>query len=141
MLEVRAMHRDIKHENILVSRSGHLVLSDFGGSHVLEDSARRIENVRMSDYVGTPGYMAPELWLNRDKPPSYFFSADIWSMGVVFLELLTGKRCFEGFTEERIHRVINCYPIPCGTVADPVARDLVRRVWRIFSYAHQCVNG
>ncbi|TNJ28362.1 Kinase, NEK [Giardia muris] len=82
--EKRHVHRDLKPANILVALDGRCVLGDFGFAKVLEDSSR------MSTYVGTGLYMAPE----RHKEGEYDKSVDVWALGVVAYEMCTGRLPF-----------------------------------------------
>ena len=77
----RRIHRDIKPANILVSRSGHVKLSDFGVTVQLTASIQKRKT-----FVGTPYYMAPEV-ITQSK---YNVSADVWSVGITALELFLG---------------------------------------------------
>ncbi len=78
------IHRDIKPENILFREDGSAVLSDFGVAKTVS-SASRMTNA--GTVVGTPHYMSPEQ--TRGKPVDG--RADIYSLGVVFYEMLTGQ--------------------------------------------------
>ncbi len=81
------VHRDIKPENILVDRAGRVRILDFGLSKFSGERAG--ENLTRTDQVmGTPHYMAPEQW---ERPAEVDHRADIYSVGVVFYELLTGE--------------------------------------------------
>jgi len=81
-------HRDIKPQNLLLDSRFNLKLTDFGLSKVFESDA---DAIMKTTYVGTRGYQAPELLL--DKP--YDLSCDIFSAGVVLFILLTGYPPFE----------------------------------------------
>jgi predicted Ser/Thr protein kinase len=79
------VHRDIKPENLLLARDGRVKIADFGIAKMLGAEA----SVPDDHGAGTPGYMAPE---QRETPPRVDNRADIYSLGVVFYELLTGER-------------------------------------------------
>jgi len=81
-------HRDMKPQNLLLDSRFNLKLTDFGLSKVFESDA---DTIMKTTYVGTRGYQAPELLL--DKP--YDLSCDIFSAGVVLFILLTGYPPFE----------------------------------------------
>ena len=82
------VHRDIKPENILVDRAGRVKVLDFGLSKVVGTEAQSPLLTRTSQVMGTPHYMAPEQW---EKPLEVDHRADIYALGVVFYEMLTGE--------------------------------------------------
>eukprot|EP01025_Chloroclados_australasicus_P033568 TRINITY_DN34271_c0_g3_i1.p1 TRINITY_DN34271_c0_g3~~TRINITY_DN34271_c0_g3_i1.p1 ORF type:complete len:382 (-),score=49.23 TRINITY_DN34271_c0_g3_i1:240-1385(-) len=83
--ELRAIHRDIKPQNLLLSSSGTLKIADFGVSTLLGDRGNSVES-----WVGTVTYMYPER-LNGER---YSFNSDVWSLGVILYECATGQYPF-----------------------------------------------
>ncbi|EJF58016.1 kinase-like protein [Dichomitus squalens LYAD-421 SS1] len=82
------IHRDIKPGNVLIDVHGRAVLSDFGSAiNVLSDSEDDFEYWKCYDSVGTPAYMAPEVAAVNVTVTGYRPCADIWSLGLVFLEI------------------------------------------------------
>ena len=83
------LHRDLKPANILLdSRRGPL-LSDFGLAKLVSDTST---NVTAGGIVGTPHYIAPEVW--EDQGASQ--QSDIYGLGCIFYEILTGEKLFKG---------------------------------------------
>jgi tRNA A-37 threonylcarbamoyl transferase component Bud32 len=82
------VHRDIKPENILLDKQGRVKIADFGIAKMLGAEAGQQTLTGAKDTVGTPHYMAPE---QVEKPSTVDHRADIYSLGVVFYEMLTGE--------------------------------------------------
>jgi eukaryotic-like serine/threonine-protein kinase len=82
------VHRDIKPGNLLINRDGRVKISDFGISQVPGSS--RLTQTGM--LVGTPAYLAPERAIGGEGTPA----SDLYSLGVVAYQCLTGKAPFEG---------------------------------------------
>ncbi len=82
------VHRDIKPENILIDKKGRVKITDFGIAKILGTNSGKVSLTGAKDVVGTPHYMAPE---QVEKPSMVDHRADIYSLGVVFYEMLTGE--------------------------------------------------
>ena len=85
----QVIHRDIKPGNILISRQGEVKLADFGIATSREDAESSI--TRDGTILGTPAYLPPE---QIDDPRSVDRRADIYSLGVVLYEMVTGRTPF-----------------------------------------------
>ncbi|MEO0162412.1 MAG: UvrD-helicase domain-containing protein [candidate division WOR-3 bacterium] len=81
--KIGVLHRDLKPENILVTENNIIKITDFGLARFLKTGSIAAST------AGTPIYMAPEVWSGRFSEKS-----DIWSIGVIFYELLTGTPPF-----------------------------------------------
>ena len=82
------VHRDIKPENILLDRQGRVKIADFGLAKLLDMHLEDFTLTRDNQTMGTPRYMAPE---QIEQTRAVDHRADIYSLGVVFYELLTGE--------------------------------------------------
>jgi serine/threonine protein kinase len=86
------VHRDVKPANILIGADGLARLTDFGIARLVDTSTLTLTGTML----GTATYMAPEQLENHAVGPS----ADVWSLGIVLLECLTGERVFAGTPNE-----------------------------------------
>jgi serine/threonine-protein kinase len=107
------VHRDLKPENIMVDDNDHIKLIDFG---IAGDTAsRRLTYANFTAMLGTPDYIAPE----QVKGKRGGGRTDLYSMGVILYEMLTGKLPFSGPSPLAAmnDRLLN-HPLP-PSVADP----------------------
>lgn len=106
------VHRDLKPSNILFDRKGVPYISDFGIAKLVQDQAG---NVTGSAIIGTPAYMAPE----QASGEAVDGRADIYALGIILFEMLTGKQPYEADTPmgvaikhitEPVPRILNVKP-------------------------------
>jgi serine/threonine-protein kinase len=116
------VHRDLKPENIMVDENNHIKLIDFGIAS--DNSARRLTYANFTATLGTPNYISPE----QVKGKRGDGRSDIYSMGVILYEMLTGKLPFTGPSPIAAmnDRLLN-HPIP-PTVADPTISPQLQEV-------------
>lgn len=117
------VHRDVKPANVLVAREGHVKLTDFGVAKVTSASAPSVADLR-----GTIGYLAPELF--EGKPPTP--RSDLFAMGLIFWELLTGNRLFGGDSDAvKLFNTYECRVPPLaerGVSVPPAVEGVLRRL-------------
>ncbi len=89
------VHRDIKPENVLLDRKGRVKITDFGLAKLADRTRGEATLTGLHQVMGTPHYMAPE---QIERPRDVDHRADIYSLGVVFYELLTGELPIGRFT-------------------------------------------
>ncbi len=87
------IHRDVKPANVLMTEDGQAMLSDFGIAKLLDPQAAATGLTMTGVGIGTPDYMAPEQGLGQATPQT-----DLYALGVVFYEMVTGRRPYEGDT-------------------------------------------
>ena len=118
------VHRDIKPENILLT-SGHALVTDFGIAKAVSDAATASHLTGTGISLGTPSYMAPEQAM---ADPNVDHRADLYALGVVAYELLTGFPPFRGSSAQQIiaaHLTKTPEPLSTHRPSVPPALDAV----------------
>ncbi|KAL5019256.1 hypothetical protein ScPMuIL_004978 [Solemya velum] len=127
------IHRDLKPENVLLNDDMHILITDFGSAKIMrpekeerpksEDSHGR----RRNSFVGTAQYVSPEMLTNKKT----CYSSDLWALGCIVYQLMSGLPPFRGGHEYQIFQKITNleYEFPDGF--DKVTRDLVENLLKL----------
>lgn len=130
----RILHRDLKTQNIFMSKNGQIKLGDFGIARVLQHTSDWAKTA-----IGTPYYLSPEIWQNMP----YNQKSDVWSLGCILYEMVTLKHAFDATSIKGLVLKIlrNNYPeipkqyskdlkdlISSMLIKDPVKRPSINKV-------------
>src|SRR6266850_828322 len=132
--ERRIVHRDLKPSNILVKPDGSPVVVDFGIARLAGITAGEESGF----FSGTPQYAPPEQHLGRDHDFRSGESVDVYAMGVILFEVLSGRTLFEfpsGASFSEMRRAILDYPLPtlsevmpeCPALLEEIVARAIRR--------------
>lgn len=110
------VHRDLKPANVIILPDGGLKILDFGVARMGD-----VTLTKSHDTLGTVSYMAPE----QIRGVELDGRADLWALGVLLYEMLTGRRPFEGQQEIAIaHAIVSSNPVPPSVLRPEIAPEL-----------------
>ena len=115
------IHRDIKPENVLLSDGLVAKLTDFGWSNYIQEDEKR------TTVCGTPIYLAPEILEEKGHDEA----VDIWCIGVLLFELITGNVPFQGKDIETLKNNILHLKIDWPKEMNPDAKDLISKILKL----------
>ena len=114
--ELKVIHRDIKPENIFLTNDGEVKIADFGIAHIENSELTTVGSV-----LGTPSYMSPEQCLGKGVDAR----SDLFSVAIVFYEMLTMEKAFKGGASHTIMgNILNTHPEPPSKLNQQVPSHL-----------------
>ncbi|XP_078490322.1 3-phosphoinositide-dependent protein kinase 1 [Ciona intestinalis] len=116
------IHRDLKPENILLTDDMHIQITDFGTAKLPPEN--RTNSERTTSFVGTAEYVPPELLTTKRSCAS----SDLWALGCIVYQMLTGKTPFHDDSEYFVFQKIVSRDFKCPTTMNEDAQDLIGKL-------------
>lgn len=113
------LHRDLKPQNILVDAQGTAFVTDFGLARILNADSELL--TREGDILGTPAFMSPEQAAGKANVDQ---RTDVYSLGVILFQLLTGELPFRGNVQSIVHQILTQDPPSPRNWNKAIPRDL-----------------
>lgn len=120
LVNLGIIHRDLKPANILVNSKGEFKLADFGFAKFVDHYDSKL----LYSIVGTPLYMSPQI-LNKTQ---YTTKSDIWSLGFILYEMLTGTYPWMGTSEANLYKNIMTRPLNIPNTVSAYSRDVLSKM-------------
>ncbi|TAN25294.1 MAG: serine/threonine protein kinase [Actinomycetota bacterium] len=125
------IHRDIKPSNILITETGEVKLGDFGIASIYEGAGNQ-DLTLSSQVIGTPAYLSPERVESKPVTPS----SDLFAVGVILYEMVTGERPFRGESPIEIMLAVKSGIFPSPETVNPqISQELTKVIIRALAHA------
>ena len=115
------IHRDIKPKNLLLNEGGRVLLADYGWSNF------NVEGDVRKTFCGTPEYIAPEMLMKKGHDTR----VDIWSIGILMFELLSGYSPFVAKSNQELYQNIRKLKIQWPKDMPPLAKNLISKILKL----------
>lgn len=126
------MHRDLKSQNVFLTKNGLVKIGDFGIAKCLSYTLEKAKTV-----VGTPYYLSPEIVENRP----YSFKSDIWSLGVLLYEMACLRMPFDASTLPMLYnKIVRGVYTPVSSVYSKDLRSLISMMLDVDSEKRPSIN-
>ncbi|HET7198790.1 MAG TPA: serine/threonine-protein kinase, partial [Burkholderiales bacterium] len=133
--EAGVIHRDVKPANVMLDSGERVKLTDFGVARITDPDADLGEATRAGAMIGTPSYMSPE----QIQGQPIDRRTDVFSAGVLFYQMLTGKKPFEGTGWALARKIVQEDPVPVTQLVQvplDVDRVLARALAKSLDYRY-----
>ena len=127
------VHRDVKPQNIIISEKEGAVLTDFGLVKAMQSSGM----TGTGSHLGTPQYMAPELWDGKEAS----LASDQYALACLVAEMLTGKMLFDGSTPVVIRKHLMEEPVLPSGLPEKVVEGLRRALSKNPEQRHESIRA